>query len=114
MANTYTGFIGCQFPSEVKSIEETINNWYMTNGMENFHFSAQGNSRQLFFTEVSHWMMRLIAKHQDLWCNNETYHDIIDIMPRVHVLTYCIASSDMINRVIIDLYNMINDHKEEL
>lgn len=112
--NNYKGFIGCEFPEKVKAVEDYINDWYIRNDMGNFHFSADGNSREYFFTNASHWLMKLIAIHQDLWCNNKRYHPIIKTLKEVHALAYTPSEHESANVALFYLYNMIEEFKEEL
>lgn len=115
MANTYTGFIGCSVAEQTQAIETFINNWYDENDLSIHHFSAERNSREFFFTNVSHWMMKLIAVHQDYWCNNPNFHSIMEILPKVHALSYIpAAKEDDVNRVILDLFIMIDIYRDML
>ena len=115
MDTNYSGFIGCNFPEETKVVEDYINDWYERNDMGGHHFSAERNSRMYFFANVSHWMMKLIAKHQDFWCDNARYHSIIQLLSNVHELAcYQWVPNELINSAVLDLCHMVNEYKEEL
>ena len=109
MRTNYKGFVGCEMNGTVELIEISINNYWEKNGSSRT-FSATNNSREHFFTNVSHWLMDMIGKNQDYWCNNPDFHRIIDVLPTVHALAYTPGvGRDKINECIATIGNIIID-----
>lgn len=112
--NNYKGYLGCPDPEQTQKIEEFINKWYDENGLSIHHFSAEGNSREYFFTNVTRWMMKVIDRNQDIWCNDERGHKFIEMLPYIHALTYTPWVGDKIAVMTFDLYHLIEEYKEEI
>lgn len=109
MCKEYKGFLGCEMNGTVELIELSINNYWEKKGSSRT-FSATNNSREYFFTNVSHWLMDMIGDNQDYWCNNPEFHRIIEVLPTVHALAYTPAvSRDKINECIATVGNIIID-----
>lgn len=104
--NNYKGFKGCTAPMDTLIIETTINEKKTTGDT----FSAEGNSRQYFFANVTRWLINEIADHQDYWHNNNTYSEIFDILAYCQKLAWLeIAKNDDVNRVIRKIAGMIEE-----
>ena len=99
----YKSFRGCdpEYRQYVYIIEKSINTGKIK-GSETF--SAEGNSREYFFGNVSRWLINTIYNHQDFWYNNEEYTHMFDLLATCQKLAYTPAvKSDIINKTILDL-----------
>lgn len=104
-AENYRGFVGCNLTTEVFCIETAINEGRTPNT-----FSAEGNSRQYFFANVTRWLINEIADNQDYWHNNNTYSEVFDILATTQKLAWMeIAKTEDVDRVILKIAGMLEE-----
>lgn len=104
---TYKGYAGCdpEYTKYVYIIQERINKGKIP-GYNTF--SAEGNSRQYFFSNVSRWLINLVHDNQDYWHNNENFSNMFDLLARCQKLSYAPAvQSDIINNTILEIADYI-------
>lgn len=106
-AENYRGYRGCNLTTETFMIEQAINEG-KTLGHDTF--SAEGNSREYFFSHVTRWLINEISNHQDYWHNNNTYSEVFDILATTQKLAWMeIAKSEDVDRVILKIAGMLEE-----
>lgn len=103
----HKGYIGCnpEYTKYVYIIQKRINE-EKTPGYNTF--SAEGNSREYFFSHVSRWLINLVYDHQDYWHNNENFTKMFELLAKCQKLAYMpVAQSDIINNTIFELVDYI-------
>lgn len=102
----YKGYIGCdpEYTKYVYIIQKRINEGKTPGNT----FSAEGNSREYFFSNVSRWLINLVHDHQDYWHNNENFTNMFELLATCQKLAYIpVAQSDIINNTILKLADYI-------